>query len=72
MNTLKIAGEEFTYVIFDKSASVSYKGKTVCFSKDDIRFVRLQVVVDEGRNPDFLNGIEAMNNLIQMFDIELK
>lgn len=65
----KIDRKDIVFVIYEGSASVSYKGKTVCFSKDDKRFSDLLYALETNGPIDFLSGVDASNTLKELFDL---
>jgi hypothetical protein len=65
----KINRDDLVYFMDNKSVAITYNKKTFCFSKDDPRFLGLVDALENGRSFDFLQGTEAMNTLMDAFDI---
>lgn len=70
MNNSKINRDDLIYFMDGKSVALTYNKKTFCFSKDDTRFFGLIDALENGKSLDFLQGTEAMNTLMDAFDIE--
>ena len=69
MKDVNVKREDIVYYIFDTSAAISYRGKTVCFSKDDGRFIDLIHALENDLPLDFLSGAAASNELKELFGL---
>jgi hypothetical protein len=69
MKDVKINRDDIVYYIFPTSAAISYRGKTVCFSKDDARFLELLHALETGGSLDFLSGVAATNEIKELFGL---